>query len=332
MTTHRRGILAGIAAMPLAACAKRLAGGDAATGIERIDPMFDAIVPRGAAVEVIATGYRWTEGPVWNARDGSLLFSDVPANVVHRWTPAGGAQPFLDPSGLAGPIPATIREAGANGLALDAAGRLVMGDSGTRVVARIDLATRAKTILCDRFDGKRFNSPNDVALARDGAIYFTDPPYGLADGDASPLKELAFNGVYRLASDGTVTLIDDSLSFPNGVALSPDQRTLYVAISDPERPELLAYPLDAAGNAGAPGVFADFRPGVAAKRPGLPDGLKVDARGTVFATGPGGVHVFSPQGRLLGRISTGVAIANCAIAPGYLYLASSDRIARVRLA
>ncbi|GAA0736337.1 gluconolactonase [Sphingomonas japonica] len=331
-TASRRTILAAIAALPLAGCAARAVHGTDAGGVERLDPALDRIIPRTAHVETIATGYRWAEGPVWNARDGSLLFSDVPANVIHRWVPGEGARPWLDPSGLAGPIPAEIREAGANGLAIDRAGSLVMGDSGSRTVARLDMATRAKTVLADRFEGKRFNSPNDVALAHGGAIYFTDPPYGLAGGDASPVKELAFNGVYRLASDGAVTLIDDGLSFPNGIALSPDERTLYVSISDPERPELLAYPLDAAGRAGTPRRLFDFRAGVAAKQPGLPDGMTVDARGTLFATGPGGVHVLTPDGRLLGRIATGVAIANCAIGAGYLYLASSDRIARIALA
>jgi gluconolactonase len=328
----RRAALAGMAALPLA---PRLAqAGTRVGGITRFDRALDAVVDVASPIEVLGTGYRWAEGPVWVKDGGYLLFNDVPNNTCHRWKDGEGVTPFLKPSGLTGPIPPGIREAGANGLAIDAEGRLVMADSGTRAVAAVDLKTKAKTILADRYEGKRFNSCNDVAIHRNGTIYFTDPPYGLAEGDASPLKEQPFNGVYRRSPRGEVHLIASDLKRPNGVALSPDMQTLYVAMSDEARPHILAYPLDVDGGAmDGPRLFHDFAPGIARKLPGLPDGLKVDAAGRVFATGPGGVHVLSPQGKALGLIATGKAIANCAFGEDgrTLFLTSSDMLARVRL-
>lgn len=328
----RRTVIGGLAtlALPVSALgrAPRTIG-----SIRRIDPAFDAIVDPSRPIEVLATGYRWAEGPVWVAHGGYLLFSDVPANIAYRWTPSGGATPFLVPSGLAEPIPQGVREAGSNGLAIDGAGRLIMADSGTRAIAAVDLATRRKAILAERFEGKRFNSPNDLAIARSGAIYFTDPPYGLDGGDESPLRELAFNGLYRLTPDGSLTVLDRSHRRPNGVALSPDERTLYLALSDEARPEVLAYALDDHGLPGDLHVFRDMRPEHAAGDPGLPDGIKTDRAGNVYATGPGGVHVCAADGRLLGIIGTGKAVANCAFGEDgrSLFLTSSDTLARVRL-
>ncbi|MCD2324037.1 SMP-30/gluconolactonase/LRE family protein [Sphingomonas sp. IC-56] len=331
MHLSRRACLAAAAALPLAARAHAYA--PQAPAVQRFDPELDRILATDAKVEVIASGYRWTEGPVWVRDGGYLLFSDVPANIVHRWQPGRGAAPFLQPSGLVGPIPAAIREAGANGLAIDAQGRLVMADSGTRAIARVDLKTKRKTILADRYAGKRFNSCNDVVIARSGAIYFTDPPYGLAEGDTSPLKEMKANGVYRLATDGRVTQLDGSLTRPNGIGLSPDERTLYVAQSDEQRPVLLAYPLDAQGRASPPRVLVDFRQDVVAGLPGLPDGMEVAASGHLFASGPGGIHVLAPDGRRLGLISTGKAAANCNFGEDgrTLFITSSDSVVRVRL-
>lgn len=330
LTCTRRACLAGMAALPFLAGA---AGAQTVGSIMRLDPGLDAVVDPASPIEVLATGFKWAEGPVWVKRGRYLLFTDVPSNVIHLWR-KGGSVPFLAPSGLKGRIPPTIREAGANGLAIDAKGALIMADSGTRAIARVDLATKEKTILADRFDGKRFNSCNDVAIGKDGTIYFTDPPYGLADGDASPIKELPFNGVFRMTPDGKVHLIARDLHRPNGVALSPRLDTLYVAMSDEARPQVLAYPLDADGAAsGEPRVFCDMKAQLDQKLPGLPDGLKVDKAGRVYATGPGGVHVLTPQGKLLGIISTGKATANCAFGEDgkSLFLTSSDMLARVRL-
>jgi gluconolactonase len=326
----RRTVLAGLTAT--LTCAAAPARAATSGRITRFDPALDALIDVASPVEVIATGYRWAEGPVWVKRGGYLLFSDVPANVVHRWKAGEGAKPFLAPSGLEGPTAAGIAEAGANGMAIDGGGALIMADSGTRAIARVDLATKRKTILADRYQGKRFNSCNDVALASDGTIYFTDPPYGLAGGDASPLKELAFNGVYRLPPRGAPELIDCGLRRPNGIAVSPSEDRLYVSCSDEAAPEIRVYDL-AAGGAGPGRRFADFSAERARDLPGLPDGLKVARTGHLFASGPGGVHVIAPDGRKLGLIATGKAIANCAFGEDgrTLFLTSTDLVARVRL-
>ena len=328
----RRSVLAGGSALLLTGA--RVSAAAAPAAITRFDPELDALIDVAAPIEPIATGYRWTEGPVWITQGGYLLFSDVPANAVHRWKQGEGARPFLQPSGLSGPVPVGIREAGANGLAVDSAGRLIMADSGTRAVARVDLATRKKTILADRFDGKRFNSCNDVVLGRGGAIYFTDPPYGLADGDASPLKELDFNGVFRLRPNGKLDLIDRSLRRPNGIGLSPKGDRLYVACSDEAAPEIRVYDLGADGlPVGAGRPFVDFTPEFRRGLPGLPDGMKVARTGHLFASAPGGLYVIAPDGRKLGLIATGRAISNCAFGEDRrtLFLTSSDSVARVRL-
>jgi gluconolactonase len=327
----RRTALAGMAALPFVPA---LARAKTIGSITRFDPGLDAVIDANAPIEVLGTGYRWTEGPVWVKRGGYLLFSDVPANIAYRWKQGEGITPFLNPSGLVGPIPTGIREAGSNGLGVDAQGRLIIADSGTRAIAALDLATKRRTILADRYEGKRFNSCNDVAFGRDGAIYFTDPPYGLTEGDTSPLKELAFNGVFRLGRDGKVRVIDDTLKRPNGIGLCPRKTTLYVAMSDEARPQILAYPLGADGMPrAAPTVFHDFSEPLSRKLPGMPDGLEVDKAGRLFASGPGGIYVLSPEGKALGLIATGKAAANCAFGEDgrTLFLTSSDMLARVRL-
>ncbi|OWK30511.1 SMP-30/gluconolactonase/LRE family protein [Sphingomonas mucosissima] len=326
----RRSLLAGLAATAFAA---QLRAEPVRAGVTRLDPELDGILDVRAVPEVLGRGYRWAEGPVWVPRGNYLLFSDVPANTVYRWSRARGVERFLHPSGLQGPVPVGVREAGANGLALDASGRLLIADSGTRAVVRVDLATRKRTVLAGRFEGKRFNSVNDLVVATDGAIYFTDPPYGLEGGDASPLREQAVNGVYRRAPDGRITLVDGSHKRPNGIGLSPDGRTLYLSLSDEARPEVLAYALDTAGMPTPSRVFHDMRPHFARGWPGLPDGMDVAPSGYLFATGPGGVHVLAPDGRLLGIVSTGKVVANACIGEGgrSLFLTSSDELCRIGL-
>lgn len=334
----RRAVLAGLAAAPLLELIGLEAAGMAATepafgAVRRLDPAFDRIVAPGASVRRLASGFRWAEGPVWVPAQNALLFGDPPSNTVHRWTAAKGVEVFLRPSGLRTPVPASIREPGLNGIALDARGRLIGADSGSRAIVRIDLETRRRDVLVDRFEGKRLNSPNDLCVAKSGAIYFTDPTYGLAEGDGSTLREVPWCGLYRLSPDGKLDLLDKSHRRPNGVALSPDERTLYLSLSDEAQPEVLAYGLDAKGMPGERRRFLDLRAEHAAGRPGLPDGIKVDARGTVFATGPGGVHVCSPDGRVLGVVETGKAVANCAIGEGgrTLFMTSSDMLAAIPL-
>lgn len=316
MNLSRRTVITGAAALSASACQSvpMPVAAKAYPSVGRIvrnDPALDRLIAPDARIEKLAEGFSWSEGPVWFADGDYLLFSDVPQNRIHRWSEADGASVFMAPSGYDGPDPSGFREPGSNGLIAGPAGLILMADHGNRAIARVDLATRAKTLLATRYAGKAFNSPNDLVQARGGAIFFTDPPYGLKDMDQSPLKEQPYNGVYRLDPDGTVTLLVDDLTFPNGVALSPDQRTLYVAVSDPARAVIMAYDLSAAGAVSGGRVLRDFTALVGASAPGLPDGLAVDAEGHLFATGPGGVHILTPEGRSLGRIDTGTAAANC---------------------
>ncbi len=301
--------------------------------IERLDPALDALVPVTAKVEKLAAGFTWSEGPAWIRSGSYLLFTDVPENTLYRWSSQQGLSVFMKPAGYDGPKLPGLREPGANGLFAESGGSILLADSGSRVVARLSLADKKKTVLASRYQGLRFNSPNDLVRRADGSIFFTDPPYGLAGLNESKLKELAFNGVFRIGADGRVVLIDDQLTFPNGVTLSADQKTLYVSNSDPKKPVWIAYALDAAGDVVSRRVFADASDLMGKDAPGLPDGMAMTADGHLFATGPGGVLIMTADGRRLGRIETGAAIANCAFGDDgrTLYMTSKDILARVRL-
>jgi len=308
--------------------------------VERLDPALDALVPPGARVEQLAEGFAWAEGPVWRraGQGGYVLFSDVPRNTIYRWEEGRGLTVFLRPSGYAAGTTPPGHEHGSNGLTVDSAGALVMADHGNRQIARLDDSLFTKTTLADRFEGRRLNSPNDLVFGPNGDLYFTDPPYGLRGQDADPAKELPFSGVYRRTAAGALSLVTRELTRPNGIALSPDGRTLYVANSDPARAVVMAYDVAADGAvAGAPAargrVLFDATP-LVPRGPGLPDGLRVDRAGNLFATGPGGVLVLTAAGRHLGTIRTGKAAANCAFGDGggTLYITATDRLLRVRLA
>jgi gluconolactonase len=297
----------------------------------RLDPRFDKLIAKDSKIEKLADGYEWSEGPVWLSSDQALVFSDVPKNVVYRWDTKG--QPpraFIKPSGDTGLIKGSSGQ-GSNGLTLDSVGRLVLMQHGDRRVARLE-PNGEFTTLADRFDGKRLNSPNDGAYHANGDLYFTDPPYGLAKGATDPARELDFSGVYRVDKSGHVSLLTKELKFPNGLAFSPDGKTLYVANSDFDRPIIMAYPVKLDGTLGAGKVFADTSELLAAKKPGLPDGLKLDNAGNVFVTGPGGVHVYASDGKLLGRIDPKVATANCAWGDDgtTLYLTADNMLCRIR--
>ncbi|HUG55399.1 MAG TPA: SMP-30/gluconolactonase/LRE family protein [Vicinamibacteria bacterium] len=289
--------------------------------IERLDPRLDSIVAPGAAMEVVAEGYDWLEGPLWVPEEGGyLLFSDIPPNKVMWWTAGEGVRPYLGKSGYPGPIPRPGHippdEPGSNGLVLDPQGRLVLCQHGNRQVARMD-APLAKpepryVTIASHYQGKRLNSPNDAAYHRDGSLYFTDPPYGLPRKMEDPDKQLDFQGVYRVGGDGKVRLLTKELSRPNGIAFSPDFQTLYVANSDPQRAIWMAYDVAADGSIANGRVFFDATKWVGPGRKGLPDGLKVDTHGHLFATGPGGVLVFDKDARHLGTLATGEATSNCA--------------------
>lgn len=299
--------------------------------IERLDPRFDRLVPKDARVERIAEGFDWAEGPVWVPEEGGyLLFSDIPPNTVNRWDAAHGVRIFLRPSGYTGSKPRG-GEPGSNGLLLDPRGRLVLMQHGDRRVARWEGV--AYVTLADRYEGKRLNSPNDGTFDSRGNLYFTDPPYGLEGNVDDPAKELDFQGVYRLTPEGGLTLLTREMSRPNGIALSPDEKTLYVANSDPERAVWMAYPLNDDGTLGRGRVFFDATSWVGPQKKGLPDGLKVDRQGNLFATGPGGVHVFSPDGAHLGTFATGEATANCAFGEdgSTLFITADMYLGRVRL-
>lgn len=278
--------------------------------IERLDPRFDKLIPKDAVLEKLGEGFDWSEGPVWDKKNKCLLFSDIPPNSVMKWKDGEGVTLFLKPSGYTGTKPRG-GEPGCNGLLFDSEGRLVLCQHGDRRIARLKPDGKSFETLADKYDGKRFNSPNDATFKSNGDLYFTDPPYGLEGLNKDPAKEIPFNGVYRLSKDGKVTLLTKEMKFPNGIAFSPDEKTLYVAQSDPEQPIWKAFEVKADGTLGASRVFADSTAAVKAGKKGLPDGMKVDAAGNVFATGPGGVWVFAADGTHLGTIDPGEATANC---------------------
>jgi gluconolactonase len=239
-----------------------------------------------------------------------LLFSDVPSNTVYRWSENDGISVFLKPSGYTGSVPRG-GEPGSNGLTVDSEGRLVLCEHGDRRVGRLEKNGKHVT-LADRFMGRRFNSPNDVVFKSNGDFYFTDPPYGLEKNVDDPKKEIPYQGVYRVKPNGEITLLTDKVTRPNGLAFSPDEKTLYVACSDPKVAVWMAYDVNTDGTLGKGRVFFDSTLMVGAQNKGLPDGMKVDARGNLWATGPGGVLIFSPDGTHLGTLRTGEATANCA--------------------
>lgn len=296
-----------------------------AAQVERLDPALDAILDSGATIEKLAGGMGFTEGPVWVAKPGYLLFSDIPNNMVRKWTPgANEAPPYLEKSGSDEP-----KGQGSNGLALDRQGRLLLCQHGNRRVIRIEKDGK-QTVLADKWEGKRLNSPNDLAIRRDGLIYFTDPPYGLQGQDKSPQKEIPFNGVFLL-KNGQVTAQYKELSRPNGIAFAPDEKKLYVANSDNARKVWMVFDVAKDGSLSNGKVFADL---TERKEPGGNDGMKVDRKGNVFATGPGGVWVFSPAGKALGVIRAAEIPANCAFGdPGgkSLYMTARTGLYRVRL-
>jgi gluconolactonase len=298
--------------------------------IERLDPDLDRLLPADARIEVLGQGFEWSEGPVWVAASQSLLFSDIPRNRIMAWSNAAGVRVFRDAAGYSGKESFGGTEPGTNGLALDADGRLVMCCHGDRAIRRLE-KDGSVTTLVDRFQGKRFNSPNDLVYRAPGDLYFTDPPYGLPGGLEGPHAEMDWCGVYRLTPEGEVVLLTKSMTRPNGIAFSPDRRTLYVAQSDPAAAIWMAYPVREDGTLESGREFFNATKWVP-ERKGLPDGLAVDKLGNLWATGPGGVLVITPQGKLLGRLDTGQATANCAFGEDgkTLFITADMYLCRVR--
>lgn len=297
--------------------------------IERADSRFDALVPKDAVLERLAEGFEWSEGPVWVRKGGYLLFSDIPNNAVMKWKQGEGLSQFLKPSGYTGSDPRG-GELGSNGLLLDSQGRLILCQHGNRQIARLE-KDGTFTTLVDRYQGKRFNSPNDGVFKSNGDLYFTDPPYGLPPGQQDKLRELDFCGVYRLSKDGQLTLLTDRMTRPNGIAFSPDEKTLYVAQSDPKKAVWMAFNVKEDGTIDAGRILFDATSWVG-KLKGLPDGMKVDQAGNLFATGPGGVNVFAPDGTWLGRINPGVPTANCCFGDdgSTLYVTADMYLCRIK--
>jgi gluconolactonase len=315
----------------LAVAARMAAGAQAPGTIVRLDPAFDAIVAPGTMVETLKDGFGFINGILWvrEGTGGHLLVSDMPANVIHKWTPTGAMTPFLDRpdwTRVAEARPANVRF-GANGIARDPQGRIAYAAEADRAVIRLEQDGR-RTIIAERYDGKRLNSPNDLVFRKDGALYFTDPSGGGRFGEWDLKKELPYQGVFLL-KDGMLQLLIQDLDRPNGIVLSPDEKSLYV--NDSNKRVIMCYDLRPDGTVANGRLFADMSMG---KGNGNPDGMKFDERGNLYSVGPGGIWVFNPAGKQIGLI---VPPEN---APGFafgdpdrkaLYIAASSRLARIRL-
>ena len=343
---------AGLVAVVLVFCAWPMvrgaaAGADASANsmplkFDRLDPALDRIVPAGARLERLATGFTWVEGPVWVR--GSLFFADIPSNSIRRWTPGRGVSIFLEPSGYQGAAPYGGREPGSNGMTLDARGRLTVAGHAQRDVYRFETLDPKGpiTILADSYQGKRLNSPNDLVYRSDGSLYFTDPPYGLrTQNDSDPAKELKVNGVYRIPhaleqkpgappARGELQLLVSDLLRPNGIAFSPDDKYLYVDNTQPKK-QWIRYTVKPDGTLTEPKLLYDA---TADPRDGAPDGMKVDVEGNIYSAGPAGVWIFSPEGKPLGTLLIPERVSNLAWAGAdrkTLYITASSSVYRVRL-
>ncbi len=298
--------------------------------IDRKDPRFDHLVPRAAHMEQLAGGFVWTEGPVWVKDGGYVLFSDIPRNSVMKWKEGEGISLFMCPAGFTGVVHYG-REPGSNGLLLDPQGRIVFCEHGDRRISRLEPNGGKKTLV-DSYQGKRLNSPNDAVYKSNGDLYFTDPPYGLPENFDDSRRELDFCGVYRLSKDAQVTLLTKEMTRPNGIAFSPDEKTRYVAQSDPAAAHWMAFDVKSDGTLGKGKVLFDATKWAKEGKPGLPDGMDVDKSGYIFATGPGGVHVFAPEGTLLGTLDTGQPTGNVCWGDdgSTLYIAANTFLVRIK--
>ncbi|MGM0622090.1 MAG: SMP-30/gluconolactonase/LRE family protein [Bacteroidota bacterium] len=301
--------------------------------IKMNDPALMKII--SGNIETLAEGHEWTEGPLWLPGENKLIYSDIPKNSIYEWSEENGKKLYLKPAGYTGFVERE-GEPGSNGLLLNPEGKLVLCQHGDRRMAVMNAPVSAPkaefTTLTDSYNGKRLNSPNDAAFHKNGDLYFTDPPYGLEQNENDPAKELDFQGVFRLDKNGKITLLTKELTRPNGIAFSPDFKKLYVANSDPQKAIWMVYNVDKNGLLKNGKVFYDVTDKVA-KYQGLPDGMKVHPDGWIFATGPGGLLIFSPDGTHLGTVMTGQATSNCAFNEGFseLYLTADDYLMRIKL-
>ena len=304
--------------------------------VERLSPMVDKIIPPGELPEIIAEGFEWSEGPVWLPEQGILLFSDIPENSVFQWSEKDGLKLYLKPSGYTDTLPRG-GETGSNGLLLDQKGRLVLCQHGDRRMARmdapLDIPEPNYITLVDNWQGKRFNSPNDAVFNSHGDLFFTDPAYGMEFRYEDPKREMDFTGVYKLSAKGVLTLLTDQMTAPNGIGLSPDESKLYVANSgEGEQAIWMVYGFREDGSLDKGKIFHVASAEKKIEK-GAPDGLEVREDGIIFATGPGGVWVFSPDGEHLGTVKTGQATSNCTLANEgrYLYITADMYIMRIRI-
>ena len=297
--------------------------------------LLHKIIPGDAQVEILGEGFEWTEGPLWLPEQQKLLFSNIPQNMIYEWTEKGGVKPYLKPSGFTGTKPRG-GEPGSNGLLLNPDGKLVLCQHGDRQVAKMnaDLENPKPDFvaLCDNYQGKKLNSPNDAVFHKNGDLYFTDPPYGLELLMEDPVKELNFQGVYKTGKNGKTVLLTKALSRPNGIAFSPDYKKLYIANSDPENAIWMVYDVNKKGLLENGKVFFDVTDQNTAVN-GNPDGMKVHKNGWIFACGPKGVWIFTPEGEHLGTIVTGEKTANCAFNEDYseLFLTADHYLLGVKL-
>ena len=313
-----------IALLPTSNAVSQTSAAGAGT-LLRIAPAMDALVPANARIEKLSGGFAFTEGPLWHRRFGHLMFSDLRSNAIHIWDDAEGLSTFMQPV-FEGEIETS--SVGSNGLNIDSQGRLILMEHGNRRVSRMENGNTV--VLADNYQGKRLNSPNDSAYRSDGWLYFTDPPYGLAGLEDDPARELDFNGIYRLSPDGELELLESGQTRPNGIAFSPDERTLYVANSDAENKVWMAYVVRDDGTLGTGRVFFDIND---QNETGAADGLKVDVDGNLFATGPGGVWIFDANGKHLGTIKPDEVPANVAWGDdgSTLYMTARSGLYRIRL-
>ena len=304
--------------------------------VERLNPRFDDIIDPGELPEIIADGFEWTEGPLWLPKEDALIFSDIPQNSIFQWSEMDGLKLYLKPSGFTDSIP-RVGESGSNGLLLDNEGNLILCQHGDRRVARMKAETSNPkpeyTTIAGTWQGKRLNSPNDAVYNSKGDLFFTDPPYGLKKTFMDPERELNFTGVFMYSAQGELKLLTDKLTAPNGIGLSPDEKRLYVANSgEGDKALWMVYEFKDDGSINDGKVF--YNPSNEnIGETGAPDGLKVRKDGIIFATGPGGVWIFNPDGEVLGRIKTGQATSNCAFDENgrSLYITADMYLMRIKM-
>lgn len=304
--------------------------------IEKLDEELEQVIETDAKIEILAEGFKWAEGPVWVTEGDYLLFSDIPDNKIYKWKETEGVSDYLSPSGYTGKDRYS-EEPGSNGLMVNRDGQLVLCQHGDRRIAKmeadLDEPEPVFAALVDQYQGKKLNSPNDLAEFMDGSVYFTDPPYGLPGKQNSTIRELDIFGVYRLSPDGIITLLTDNLTRPNGIAFNPDFKTCYVNVSDKANAVTMAYDIMEDGSFANERILFDAASLIPGRK-GLPDGLRTHpGNGYIFSTGPGGVLVLTPEGKHLGTIHTGQATSNCAFGNdlSYLYMTADSFLLRVKL-